>query len=118
MTCRINLGWCVVRTAQLQQASHFHYSTAASRVMFVQLSVLVVDEVDCLVSVKQRVLYTLFDWPFHPSSRLVLIAIANTIDLPEKILSSRCASRIGEIRLACRRTSELQKQLASAENNC
>ena len=56
---------------------------------------LVVDEVDCLVSAKQRVLYTLFDWPFHPSSRLVLIAIANTIDLPEKILNSRCASRIG-----------------------
>lgn len=61
--------------------------------------VLVVDEVDCLVSAKQRVLYTLFDWPFHPSSRLVLIAIANTIDLPEKILNSRCASRIGFGRL-------------------
>ncbi|XP_026190152.1 origin recognition complex subunit 1 [Cyclospora cayetanensis] len=61
--------------------------------------VLVVDEVDCLVSVKQRVLYTLFDWPFCPASRLVLIAIANTIDLPEKILNSRCASRIGFGRL-------------------
>ncbi|KAL8272357.1 hypothetical protein Esti_003647 [Eimeria stiedai] len=61
--------------------------------------VLVVDEVDCLISAKQRVLYTLFDWPFHASSRLVLVAIANTIDLPEKILNSRCASRIGFGRL-------------------
>ena len=58
-------------------------------------SVLVVDEVDCLQSRKQRVLYTLFDWAFSPSSSFILIAIANTIDLPERLANARCTSRIG-----------------------
>ncbi|PFH33409.1 ATPase, AAA family protein [Besnoitia besnoiti] len=61
--------------------------------------VLVVDEVDCLLTQKQRVLYTLFDWPMHRNARLIVVGIANTVDLPDRILSSRCASRVGFGRL-------------------
>nr|CEL67088.1 TPA: ATPase, AAA family protein [Neospora caninum Liverpool] len=60
---------------------------------------LIVDEVDCLLTQKQRVLYTLFDWPTHRNARLVVVGIANTIDLPDRFLSSRCASRVGFGRL-------------------
>ncbi|PHJ15763.1 aaa family protein, partial [Cystoisospora suis] len=61
--------------------------------------VLVVDEIDCLVTPKQRVLYTLFDWPTQPHAKLVVLGIANTIDLPDRLLSSRCSSRVGFGRL-------------------
>ena len=47
---------------------------------------LLVDEIDFLSTRKQTVLYNLFDWPTHPKSRLVLIGIANTMDLPERLL--------------------------------
>ncbi|KEP61330.1 UNVERIFIED_CONTAM: ATPase, AAA family protein [Hammondia hammondi] len=60
---------------------------------------LIVDEVDCLLTQKQRVLYTLFDWPTQRTARLIVVGIANTIDLPDRFLSSRCASRVGFGRL-------------------
>ncbi|XP_028376092.1 cell division control protein 6 homolog isoform X2 [Phyllostomus discolor] len=48
--------------------------------------VLVLDEVDQLDSKGQDVLYTLFEWPWLKDSRLVLIGIANTLDLTDRIL--------------------------------
>ncbi|XP_024428637.2 cell division control protein 6 homolog isoform X2 [Desmodus rotundus] len=48
--------------------------------------VLVLDEVDQLHSKGQDVLYTLFEWPWLHNSRLVLIGIANTLDLTDRIL--------------------------------
>ncbi|XP_039083602.1 cell division control protein 6 homolog isoform X1 [Hyaena hyaena] len=48
--------------------------------------VLVLDEVDQLDSKGQDVLYTLFEWPWLNNSRLVLIGIANTLDLTDRIL--------------------------------
>ncbi|XP_019661199.1 cell division control protein 6 homolog isoform X2 [Ailuropoda melanoleuca] len=48
--------------------------------------VLVLDEVDQLDSKGQDVLYTLFEWPWLSNSRLVLIGIANTLDLTDRIL--------------------------------
>lgn len=47
---------------------------------------LVLDEMDQLDSKGQDVLYTLFEWPWLSSSRLVLIGIANTLDLTDRIL--------------------------------
>uniref|UniRef100_A0A8C5LBX6 Cell division control protein n=1 Tax=Jaculus jaculus TaxID=51337 RepID=A0A8C5LBX6_JACJA len=48
--------------------------------------VLVLDEMDQLDSKGQDVLYTLFEWPWLDNSRLVLIGIANTLDLTDRIL--------------------------------
>merc|ERR1719224_195734 len=54
--------------------------------------VLLIDEVDCLVTPTQSVLYKVFDWLGMPNARLVLTAISNTMDLPERLLP-RVASR-------------------------
>ena len=43
---------------------------------------------------KQSVLYSLFDWPTHRNSKLVVLAIANTLDLPERVMSNRVSSRL------------------------
>lgn len=48
---------------------------------------LVVDEMDgLLTSSKQVALYHLFGWAKHPGCRLILIGIANSIDLTERFL--------------------------------
>jgi origin recognition complex subunit 1 len=61
--------------------------------------VLLVDELDVLCTKKQTILYHLFDWPNRPNSNLVVIAIANAMDLPERVMMSRIASRLGLTRL-------------------
>lgn len=63
-----------------------------------QPCILLVDELDLLVTRNQSVLYNIFDWPTRAWSRLVVIGIANTMDLPEKLLP-RIASRMGMQRL-------------------
>uniref|UniRef100_UPI00398F6283 cell division control protein 6 homolog n=1 Tax=Pristiophorus japonicus TaxID=55135 RepID=UPI00398F6283 len=47
---------------------------------------LMLDEMDQLDSKAQDVLYTLFEWPWLTNSRLVLIGIANALDLTDRIL--------------------------------
>ncbi|KAG8446730.1 hypothetical protein GDO86_014260 [Hymenochirus boettgeri] len=47
---------------------------------------LVLDEMDQLDSKGQDVLYTVFEWPWLPNSRMVLIGIANALDLTDRIL--------------------------------
>lgn len=41
---------------------------------------------DQLDSKAQDVLYTLFEWPFLPGSRLRLVGIANALDLTDRVL--------------------------------
>ncbi|KAF4690541.1 Origin recognition complex, subunit 1 [Perkinsus olseni] len=60
--------------------------------------VVVIDELDYLVTKQQKVLYCLFDWPTLPTSKLAVVAIANTMDLPERMIP-RVASRLGFGRL-------------------
>ncbi len=62
-------------------------------------TVLLVDELDMLWNRKQSVLYNLFEWPTRKESRLVVLAIANTMDLPERIMMNRVSSRLGLTRL-------------------
>ena len=61
-------------------------------------TLLVVDELDSLVTRKQEVLYNLFEWslsaPRRGVPRLAVIGIANTMDLPERLLP-RILSRAG-----------------------
>eukprot|EP00743_Colponemidia_sp_Colp-15_P005754 GILK01006184.1.p1 GENE.GILK01006184.1~~GILK01006184.1.p1 ORF type:complete len:671 (+),score=120.08 GILK01006184.1:42-2054(+) len=63
-----------------------------------KVCVLLVDELDYLVTKKQKVVYNLFDWPSRRHARLVVIGIANTMDLPERLLP-RIHSRLGMGRL-------------------
>lgn len=46
----------------------------------------ILDEVDCLVDLDLSLLYGLFEWSMSPSSRLVLIGIANALDLTDRFL--------------------------------
>lgn len=63
-----------------------------------RVTVLVVDEMDLLVTRTQQLLYNLFEWPTHHASRLVILGIANTLDLPERLLP-KILSRLGANRV-------------------
>lgn len=65
-----------------------------------QTTVLLVDELDLLWTRKQNVMYNLFDWPTQRHARLVVLTIANTMDLPERIMMNRVASRLGLTRMS------------------
>lgn len=62
------------------------------------MRLILIDELDALLFGKQTILYNLFDWPCHRRSNLVVIAIANTMDLPER-MHYKISSRIGKNRL-------------------
>lgn len=61
--------------------------------------VLLVDELDRLWTRKQTVMYNIFDWPTKKHSKLIVLAIANTMDLPERLMMNRVASRLGLSRI-------------------
>ncbi|KAJ2492914.1 AAA ATPase [Coemansia sp. RSA 2050] len=46
----------------------------------------ILDEVDSLLGIKQEVLYRLFELAAHPDSRLALVGIANALDLTDRFL--------------------------------
>ncbi|GIZ49410.1 hypothetical protein CKM354_001244000 [Cercospora kikuchii] len=46
----------------------------------------VLDEVDILVDLDLELLYSLFEWSMQPTSRLILIGIANALDLTDRFL--------------------------------
>lgn len=65
--------------------------------------VVLLDEIDYLVTKKQSVLYNFFDWPSRSlesksKRRLVVIGVSNTLNLPER-LHPRVQSRIGSRRV-------------------
>lgn len=62
-------------------------------------SVILVDELDRLVTKKNEVIYNFFNWPNQPHSKLIVLAIANTMDLPERQLSGKIRSRLGSNRI-------------------
>lgn len=57
--------------------------------------VLLLDELDHLLTKNQSLMYNLFNWPTYCNSNLIVIAIANTMDLPERVLSNKISSRLG-----------------------
>ncbi|XP_018609549.2 origin recognition complex subunit 1 [Scleropages formosus] len=83
-----------------------------------ETTVLLVDELDLLWTKKQNVMYNLFDWPTRRYARLVVLAIANTMDLPERIMINRVASRLGLTRMSFQPYSfkQLQQIITSRLN--
>ncbi|KAF9573517.1 Origin recognition complex, subunit 1 [Lunasporangiospora selenospora] len=61
--------------------------------------VVLMDELDLLVTSKQTVMYNFFEWPNWAHSRLIVVAVANTMDLPERMLSNKVSSRLGLTRI-------------------
>uniref|UniRef100_A0A8C9A9P5 Origin recognition complex subunit 1 n=1 Tax=Prolemur simus TaxID=1328070 RepID=A0A8C9A9P5_PROSS len=80
-----------------------------------ETTILLVDELDLLWTHKQDVMYNLFDWPTHKEARLVVLTIANTMDLPERIMMNRVSSRLGLTRMSFQpyTHSQLQQILGS-----
>ncbi|KAK1863606.1 hypothetical protein I4F81_006160 [Pyropia yezoensis] len=57
------------------------------------------EAMDALVTRRPRVLFDLLEWPTRSASALAVIGISNTMDLPERLLLPRLASRLGVGRL-------------------
>lgn len=60
--------------------------------------VLILDEMDVLVSRGEKILYDVFDWSMSGKVQFALICISNTMNLPEKMIP-RIGSRLGVNRL-------------------
>lgn len=54
----------------------------------------IIPQLDMLWTKKQSVFYTIFEWCTWPDTPLILVAIANTMDLPERMLIGRITSRL------------------------
>ena len=62
-------------------------------------TLIVLDEIDMLMTRDQSVLYNLFEWPLQPGARLAVVGISNTHDLDQRVLP-RIGSRLTEAKLA------------------
>ena len=88
------------------------------------VTVVLLDEIDYLVTEKQSVLYNFFDWPKRAASvpggrRLVVVGISNTLNLTEQLIPS-VQSRVGSERIVFKAygvaeaTAILQKKIHEA----
>uniref|UniRef100_A0A336K050 Origin recognition complex subunit 1 n=1 Tax=Culicoides sonorensis TaxID=179676 RepID=A0A336K050_CULSO len=64
-----------------------------------KMTVLLVDELDILCNRRQDVVYNILNWPTLSTAKLVVVTIANTMDLPERLLMGKITSRLGLTRL-------------------
>ena len=55
------------------------------------------DELDQLLTTKQDVVYNFFNWPTMGQSELIVLAVANTMDLPTRVMTGRVRSRMGMV---------------------
>jgi Cdc6-like AAA superfamily ATPase len=58
-----------------------------------QVTVCLIDEMDYLLTSNQAVIYNMLDWPNVSNSDLVVLGLANTMDLPERF-NTRAMSRM------------------------
>lgn len=59
---------------------------------------LLLDEIETLMTKDQEILYTLFEWARLPTAKLVIVGIANMLDLAERV-HQKINSRIGTNRI-------------------
>ena len=55
---------------------------------------LIIDEIDILINYTQNLLYNIFNWTTYEYSKLIVISISNTLDLPNRLLP-KIRSRMG-----------------------
>lgn len=73
---------------------HFNQAQLQKSYATRRFTVCLVDEIDYLYTKSQNVVYDFFNWPLLLRSKLIVIGIANTSDLPD-LLHARVSSRIG-----------------------
>jgi len=56
---------------------------------------LIIDEIDILINSSQNLLYNIFNWTTYEYSKLIVISISNTLDLPNRLLP-KIKSRMGD----------------------
>lgn len=61
--------------------------------------VVLLDELDALITKQEEIMYNFFNWTSYENAKLILIAVANTMDLPERQLGNKVSSRIGFTRI-------------------
>jgi origin recognition complex subunit 1 len=57
--------------------------------------VILMDELDQVATKSQAVTYNILNWPQYQKSKLIVIAVANSMDLPERVLINKTSSRLG-----------------------
>jgi Cdc6-like AAA superfamily ATPase len=90
----------ILCTSSLSSAllRHYHYQTEDEEVAD-DNSVVLMDELDQLLTAKQDVVYNFFNWPTMRDSQLFVIAVANRMDLPQH-LAAKIKSRLGQSSLS------------------
>lgn len=84
-------GQCIYLVRTISQADSSHLCLGG-----LSTSVVLMDELDQLMTTKQDVVYNFFNWPTLVGSKLVVLAVANTMDLPERVMTGRVRSRLGK----------------------
>ncbi|GMT21066.1 hypothetical protein PFISCL1PPCAC_12363, partial [Pristionchus fissidentatus] len=76
---------------------------------------MLIDELDQLATKKQELIYDIFNWTSVEDARVSIISIANTLDLPERMLNQRICSRLGMNRIVFQPYSheEIERIIAS-----
>ncbi|KAL0476289.1 hypothetical protein AKO1_010902 [Acrasis kona] len=59
-----------------------HFQKAGSK----KYTLIVIDELDFMVTRGQQEIYDFFNWPQIPNSRVAVVGIANTVSLPENLM--------------------------------
>jgi cell division control protein 6 len=81
---------CTELNIKISQGTDKDYQAAVEKYWTKKhkMTLLVLDEIDqlCSTGKKQNVLYQIFEWPSIPHSELILVGIANSLDLTDRLL--------------------------------
>ncbi|KAI0701093.1 P-loop containing nucleoside triphosphate hydrolase protein [Cytidiella melzeri] len=107
-----NLLWEAVSGHKVSREGHLNISSKESLKLLTRhfgqgerigpgghACIVLMDELDQLMTTKQDVVYNFFNWPTLLGSKLIVLAVANTMDLPERVMSGRVRSRLGMVRI-------------------
>ncbi|KAH3683709.1 hypothetical protein WICPIJ_005328 [Wickerhamomyces pijperi] len=61
--------------------------------------IIILDEMDEIANKSHSLIHNFFDWANLPGSKFIVIGLANTMDLPERVLKNKTVSRVGLTRM-------------------